>query len=143
MLSVYGVILAKGKFRVKGAFWKVVVAEVKVGKLIFNLQQNLFKSQTLSIKFLELEWNLRVLCECECECECEWCQWMGICRWMHVYEFVRIYILKRNFEDDLKRNGIIFLFWGIFFSMSWLFLLMQYFDVFIDVHILVFTVHNV
>ena len=54
---------------------------------------------------------------------------VGVCSNLHIW--------------DLKRNGIIFIFSGDFFFMSWLFLLVQYFDVVINVHILVFSVHNV
>ena len=68
----------------------------------------------------------------ECKGLCVW-MWMvsgwvfaGECMCMSLFEFAYV-----GFEEEWD---YLFIFWGFFFLMSWLFLLVQYFDVFIDVH---------
>ena len=86
---------------------------------------------------VELEWNVMV-----CVCEWEWCKWWvfaGECMCMSLFEFAFL-----GFEEEWDFLLIV---WGFFFlSMSWLFLSVQYFDVFIDVNIfrcLVYIMQNV
>ena len=47
---------------------------------------------------------------------------------MSLFEFAYL-----GFEEEWD---VLFIAWGFYFSMCWLFLSVQYFDVFIDVHIL-------
>ena len=74
------------------------------------------------------EWNVRV-CVCECEC-CQWIVFAGECMCMSLFEFTFL-----GFEEEWD---YIFIFWellGFFFQCLGYFLLVHYFDVFIDVHI--------